>query len=1353
MPQHQRIDIIATFHKHFAKQQDGPTVELVPSGSTLRCGRHDEQTSGLIPCLLSTGLSGKLRTNAMLLLTSKSHPEFRCFVRAQSGVFSQLPAGCDVSVLRGIADHARFLGAEPVSEVEIQEVEEKEAILTEVVLFVDERYLSKRDVWHMHLGLVQDGGSLLYVGFNSMVRQIVPTSGIESLAGPDRKPVMCGLVNTDTDLAFRSWSCNMFVLIQISAELLMDSRSGRPYWEILLDCFNDLIEKSLRVPKSQNGYGHYLRMVMFTRIKTQGQRSPTLRRVTTASTEETLRQEYVDYYDVFWEGFASVMPTAQQLVARVRVVCLNLHMQLRGASACPDVDSTATGRQTGGVDWFDIAASDIVEASRGNVLECANIVMDQFDKHYLDRMLQCTGQAIVLLTAGNGLLHVCSKELAELTNRRFLIMRPMCFHMIFLRDPPLHPAPWLQWPGGPTPFDKAPSPTDASPNASPNSFSELPGISRVSSRSFIESQPADSIELKPQPEWIDSTYMPESNFCSCEPRIEMVHESLLHMESKAPFVAGALFLPKWSESQRNVSANEMLPLVSDRGRAQDDTGTVTPNAEDPIDAESPKTPKSFSHGGTKGCVHSAASSSEDNKALGAASEVRPGSARRIAPEHVWDKIRHPRLRSHFKKESTSMAMRTRSDYLVEPALFDYTDADSEIVNMMNDLVGLRLEVVPGAQIQNQKETMSSQLSGMKRSVDVRLKHSRFQSQSQSQSQLSKGLPSVSELHGEKSGVQAAAADESPELGLQTCAMVPQGNLMPPELRSMVVRHPSGFLWRFRPYEDNLSLKTEYPEYRHRAAQGAFGYEPLKHRYKGFYVRRCLVRRDAEAQRESEENQAQLPQGHPPVSISSDLHWVSSRVTFHETRMPDWNMLDQVVSGNRPMPASLPFPVKIDQPGKDDRCDGWRLRNALKQNLFVLIPMNYAEAGRSRSEHSEYFKRSLHHLKGSIAIGTDAFQVLEQETRLASKSTSASYPLGMDAGDMQAQEAAREAAIARFAALKESLEALLFRGGRGAGGPEKLEILVDASNCSYEVRRSSTRVFVRDMGIETAFERSRDWFQLFYDNAFVPPKFFHLALQWIVCSSIHLIHFVNKLRKLAEENGFRLVRLPIAQLFPQPAPPYIWEHEQDRETKFERLALYPRRRLKINLPEDRKERLYADLLRCWLEELSFNFVFSSTMEGFKVNVVAKKDYPEEMQVVDDVYQRLKGWILCDPLGLCIVCLREAHIYWLDNRLCLSMEARDYQKNDARLNRVEATRVRFFALTEAIINAAQERAAIESPELTCSGTPELDSAGSSPIGSPCSSLRKRSGGSVEDFALNVDGDFDDATGGAQQETPLA
>merc|ERR1712224_163582 len=103
---------------------------------------------------------------------------------------------------------------------------------------------------------------------------------------------------------------------------------------------------------------------------------------------------------------------------------------------------------------------------------------------------------------------------------------------------------------------------------------------------------------------------------------------------------------------------------------------------------------------------------------------------------------------------------------------------------------------------------------------------------------------------------------------------------------------------------------------------------------------------------------------------------------------------------------------------------------------------------------------------------------------------------------------------------------------------------------------------------------------------------------------------------------------------------------------------------------------GDLLKCWLgEDLGFHFVFSSAVADFKVEDVPSSSSQFESQmgmpkIQHQLFQRTKGWVLCDSDGLCLVALREQAIYWYENRLLFSES--DSSANEARLDRMEAMR---------------------------------------------------------------------------------
>eukprot|EP00932_Pfiesteria_piscicida_P017928 SRR837773.4803.p1 GENE.SRR837773.4803~~SRR837773.4803.p1 ORF type:complete len:295 (-),score=35.21 SRR837773.4803:226-1050(-) len=179
---------------------------------------------------------------------------------------------------------------------------------------------------------------------------------------------------------------------------------------------------------------------------------------------------------------------------------------------------------------------------------------------------------------------------------------------------------------------------------------------------------------------------------------------------------------------------------------------------------------------------------------------------------------------------------------------------------------------------------------------------------------------------------------------------------------------------------------------------------------------------------------------------------------------------------------------------------------------------------------------------------------------------------------------------------------------------------------FLVERSRLSVKVSGMSIPSAHSQSRDWFELFYDSMFSPPKAFVVVLQWMVCSSVHLTSFCQKFGRLCEDHGFRLVRLPIGQLFPQPAPPEVWS--EDMETNFDRLAMHAPR--KLRLPDvvtgEARELLHAELLATWFRPpLSLLGLFCSQKVDFKVEFIPDQTCTSSSQKVQNhqVFQRLRG----------------------------------------------------------------------------------------------------------------------------------
>ncbi|CAE7830799.1 cdc48, partial [Symbiodinium necroappetens] len=124
--------------------------------------------------------------------------------------------------------------------------EEKEAALKEMVMVIGDTYMSKRDLWQLQLAMMQHKGRLIYRGFRQNFCEHVPSSSIDKLVSADGKAAACGMVGVKTDVAFRSSSTHMFLLIEVSAELFSFGLFGRYYWEVLLECFGQVPGTGMR---------------------------------------------------------------------------------------------------------------------------------------------------------------------------------------------------------------------------------------------------------------------------------------------------------------------------------------------------------------------------------------------------------------------------------------------------------------------------------------------------------------------------------------------------------------------------------------------------------------------------------------------------------------------------------------------------------------------------------------------------------------------------------------------------------------------------------------------------------------------------------------------------------------------------------------------------------------------------------------------------------------------------------------------------------------------------------------------------------------------------------------------------
>jgi len=362
-------------------------------------------------------------------------------------------------------------------------------------------------------------------------------------------------------------------------------------------------------------------------------------------------------------------------------------------------------------------------------------------------------------------------------------------------------------------------------------------------------------------------------------------------------------------------------------------------------------------------------------------------------------------------------------------------------------------------------------------------------------------------------------------------------------------------------------------------------------------------------------------------------WSQVNRIFHLPMRPPWNTLDDVLAGNQNMPPALPYPVApADEDHKSKVGDGWQLRSAIKQHLFVLVPTSPEQRS-----HQAYLEKVLQQRgEESLPTGEDIFEVCETEKLVVE-----------EASDY------RQECVEKFVKFRQDFHNLITGGREGPpveGAPSFLSVKT-AHGETFMVSRKHLTINIRDtlLGSATGI-KSRDWFDIFFDSKYAPPKPFVICLQWLVCTSVHLTCFVEELEKIAIRHRFKLQMVPVGQIFPQPAPNKVWT--ACRETNFERLAFYSPRQIDLpqTLTDAEREKLNARLLRAWVKEpLRLVFLFSAAGTHFKLGAELQLDSTEISAEIKEIYERLQGWLLMDEDASVCVALRKECIYFTENRL--------------------------------------------------------------------------------------------------------
>uniref|UniRef100_A0A673GXS8 DEP domain-containing protein 5-like n=1 Tax=Sinocyclocheilus rhinocerous TaxID=307959 RepID=A0A673GXS8_9TELE len=289
-------------------------------------------------------------------------------------------------------------------------VDPKDVTLDLVELTFKDQYIGRGDMWRLKKSLVSTC---------AYVTQKVEFAGIRAQASElwvKGEKVTCGYISEDTRVVFRSTSAMVYIFIQMSCEMWDFDIYGDLYFEKAVNGFlSDLFAKW-----KEKNCSHEVTVVLFSRTFYSAkslEEFPELQRASVRQDHEG--HYYEDFYRVVAQNerrdeWTSLLITIKKLFIQYPVL-----VRLKGA------DGFLCGHNS--------------TAAQGNYLEAINLSFNVFDKHYINRNFDRTGQMSVVITPGEGVFEV-DRLLMILTKQR-MIDNGIGVDLVCMGEQPLHAVP------------------------------------------------------------------------------------------------------------------------------------------------------------------------------------------------------------------------------------------------------------------------------------------------------------------------------------------------------------------------------------------------------------------------------------------------------------------------------------------------------------------------------------------------------------------------------------------------------------------------------------------------------------------------------------------------------------------------------------------------------------------------------------------------------------------------------------------------------------------------------------------------------------------------------------------------
>ncbi|CAD6220392.1 GSCOCG00005035001-RA-CDS [Cotesia congregata] len=317
------------------------------------------------------------------------------------------------------------------ADVHMNIVNPDDVALDSVELTFKDQYMGRSEMWRLKNSLVN---TCVYMNKKiEFCGGSIRCQVYEMWSQGDR--VACGVITDDTKVVvFRSSTSMVYLFIQMSCEMWDFDIHGDLYFEKAVNGFlADLLQKW-----KKNGSNHEVTIVLFSRTfynASNLEEFPNHMR-------ECLQQDYrgrfyEDFYRVAvqnerFEDWGNILVQLRKLFTDYRKIVLEYHQ--KSGIAIPEASNST--------------------AAQGNFLEVLNMSLNVFEKHYLDRSFDRTGQLSVVITPGVGVFEV-DRELTNVTKQR-IIDNGVGSDLVCVGEQPLHAVPLLKFHNKDTSTLKAP---------------------------------------------------------------------------------------------------------------------------------------------------------------------------------------------------------------------------------------------------------------------------------------------------------------------------------------------------------------------------------------------------------------------------------------------------------------------------------------------------------------------------------------------------------------------------------------------------------------------------------------------------------------------------------------------------------------------------------------------------------------------------------------------------------------------------------------------------------------------------------------------------------------------------------